>query len=136
MAEGRKIISSLPLDDLSTFAGAVFLAVASGARVPLNLTPASGRDAGFAAVWDLPSTIAPSNVITAGAGTGSVLSLGCAMRLRLASTTKLNVVFKASAAIRSTCKTGFSFLFLFMMPSSRRLRLVFLREGGGGGLRR
>jgi hypothetical protein len=58
------------------------------------------------------------------------------MRFRLASTTKLKLVFNASAAIRSTCKTGFSFLFLFMMPSLRRLRLVFLHEGGGGGLRR
>src|ERR687892_345719 len=63
-------------------------------------------------------------------------SVACAMRLRLASTTKLKVVFKANAAIRSPCKIGFSFLFLFMMPSLRRLRLVFLREGGGGGLRR
>src|SRR4029077_8656241 len=72
----------------------------------------------------------------AGAGTGSFLSVGCAMRFRLASTTKLNVVFNARAAIRSTCKIGFSFLFLFMMPSSRRPHLVFLLEGGDGGLRR
>ena len=42
----------------------------------------------------------------------------------------------ASDAIRSTCKIGFPFLFLFMMSSSRRPRLVFLREGGDGGLRR
>jgi hypothetical protein len=74
--------------------------------------------------------------MTAGAGTGSFFSVACAMRFRLASTTKLNVVFKASAAIRSTCKTGLSFLVLFMMPSLWRLRLVFLREGGDGGLRR
>jgi hypothetical protein len=67
----------------------------------------------------------------AGAGTGSFFSVGCAMRFRLANTTKLNVVFKARAAIRSTCKTGFSFLFLFMMSSSRRPLLVFLLEGGG-----
>ena len=42
----------------------------------------------------------------------------------------------ASDAIRSTCKIGFPFLFLLMMSSSRRPRLVFLREGGDGGLRR
>jgi hypothetical protein len=69
--------------------------------------------------------------MTAGVGMDSFFSVACTMRLRLASTTKLNVVFKASAAIRSTCKIGFSFLFLFMMPSSRRPLLVFLREGGG-----
>src|SRR5713226_1233247 len=74
--------------------------------------------------------------MTAGSGTGSFFSVGCAVRLWLASTTKLNVVFKASAAIKSTCKTGFSFLFLFMMPSSRKPLLVFLLEGGDGGLRR
>jgi hypothetical protein len=56
--------------------------------------------------------------------------------LRLANTTKLSVVLMASDAIRSTCKIGFPFLFLLMMPSSRRPRLVFLREGGDGGLRR
>ena len=42
----------------------------------------------------------------------------------------------ASDAIKSTCKIGFPFLFLLMMSSSRRPRLVFLREGGDGGLRR
>ena len=58
------------------------------------------------------------------------------MRLRLANTTKPSVVLMASDAISSTCKIGFSFLVLLMMPSSRRPRLVFLLGGGDGGLRR
>jgi hypothetical protein len=124
-AEGRKVISSFSLELSQLLQGRS--SPLAGAR---PLTYPASAETQVTAVWVFPRPWRPS-VTTAG-GQGSFFPL-LRHAVAVACTTKPGRV-KASAAIKHL-QNRLLLSFFFRCPPLE-IRLVFLLEGGGGGLRR